>query len=74
MPTVGMAGVSREPNNGAKTDVGGDHVPRDVGPVTEQARLWIKGHRTLIASSTSSVFSTLSAVSLLSATSKSDCC
>ena len=41
-----------------------DHVPTQLSPTTDQAKHWMKAHRTLIASSTSSVFSTLSAVSL----------
>ena len=39
-----------------------DHVPHELPPFSDQARHWIKGHRTFIASSTSSVLSTLSAV------------
>lgn len=58
---MGTPGVQGRPPT-ADGDVGVDHVPAHFTPYAEQARSWIKGHRTLIASSTSSVLSTLSAV------------
>lgn len=59
-----MPGVKERPAAAPGGDMNADHVPPQLSPTTDQAKHWMKAHRTMIASSTSSVFSTLSAVSL----------
>ena len=60
-----MPGVKERAAAPSGSDMNVDHVPSQLTPTPDQAKHWMKAHRTMIASSTSSVFSTLSAVSLV---------
>ena len=65
-----MPGVQEHPSAAAGSNVGARdgtpaHIPTHITPTPEQAKHWMKAHRTMIASGASSILSTLSAVSLL---------
>ena len=59
--------MREQPAAASRKDVNVDHVPPHLAPTQDQAKHWMKAHRTMIASSTSSVLSTLSAVGRTSA-------
>ena len=65
---MNMPGVQERPsaggNKGDPAVDGKAHVPMHITPTPDQAKHWMKAHRTMIASGASSIFSTLSAVSL----------
>ena len=66
---MNMPGLKERPTAGRKSDEAARdgttaHVPTHATPTQDQAKHWMKTHRTMIASGTSSIFSTLSAVSI----------
>ena len=65
-----MPDIQEGPSPTAKDNAEVDHVPSDFIQLSDQARVWVKGHRTFIASSTSSVLSTLTAVCMIGSCSR----